>query len=567
MEMSRLRVHAARLAFVIVFMHPGSLITLLPSGGHPHGGRDLSLQFIGKPEMGLEFSKVTGAKIFVTQAQYEVGQHVSGEVFVNVLSEIEFSRLTLDVSGIEAITFKSPPRRQLCENGSPPKSVEAKERKEIFRSKATLYEPPDGRLSPGHYRFPFIFVLPLGIPGSVSVAGADVSKDEAGEYNAEVKYLIRADFEDCLICVKDVHSFTIAVPPSPASAAPISARESATGINEAAIKVDSANKMASGGTRDGVSATNNDANDSVAAVASAIPTASPQTGDGIKRFPLKLGDLLEIFVVEPLQQKAPPHMVEQTIRSRRFLPCLKPHLVVVGVGLTTSLYQDGGSFSMTCMALQVGQFINALQGLPPCHKALNVCVYVYVLGAVLEVFLEMENPSNYSLTEVVLGLWRVTTLRAPGLRPYVVRNRMVYQQVSYIPPGYFLKGENAMRAEVEIPFDLQQSVKGSLFDVNYEVTLTADFRKTGMDIRDNIVIRKRLTQQDEYLKEFEAPPGWDTVELATDIIQIQLEGAPEPSVGNYEGIGYITVSEKKVSRLVCLSGPQEQREDYPLWLL
>lgn len=39
------------------------------------------------------------------------GQHVSGEIFVNLLSEIEFSKLTLEISGVEAIHYKSPPRR------------------------------------------------------------------------------------------------------------------------------------------------------------------------------------------------------------------------------------------------------------------------------------------------------------------------------------------------------------------------------------------------------------------------------------------------------------------------
>lgn len=59
--------------------------------------------------------------------------------------------------------------------------MEAKEKKELFRSRAILYEAPGGRLSPGHYRFPFLFVLPSDIPGSASVAGADVGRDEAGE--------------------------------------------------------------------------------------------------------------------------------------------------------------------------------------------------------------------------------------------------------------------------------------------------------------------------------------------------------------------------------------------------
>lgn len=67
------------------------------------------------------------------------------------------------------------------EEGGAAKSVEAKEGKELFHSRAVLFEAPDGRLQPGRYRFPFLFVLPPELPGSASVAGADVGKDEAGE--------------------------------------------------------------------------------------------------------------------------------------------------------------------------------------------------------------------------------------------------------------------------------------------------------------------------------------------------------------------------------------------------
>ena len=50
---------------------------------------------------------------------------------------------------------------------------------------------------------------------------------------------------------------------------------------------------------------------------------------------------------------------------------------------------------------------------------------------------------------------RDQTLRAPGLRPYVVRNRMLYQHVTSIPPGFYLRGESGLHSDIEIPFDLQ----------------------------------------------------------------------------------------------------------------
>lgn len=131
--------------------------------------------------MGIEFSKVTGVKVFVTQAQYEAGQDVSGEVFVNLLSEVAFSKLKLEISGVEAISYRSPPHRQNSGDGDAAKSAEVKAQKELFRAHTILYEPPKGRLLPGHYRFPFLFVLPPGLPGSATVAGADVCEEEAGE--------------------------------------------------------------------------------------------------------------------------------------------------------------------------------------------------------------------------------------------------------------------------------------------------------------------------------------------------------------------------------------------------
>lgn len=71
--------------------------------------------------------------------------------------------------------------RQLSDETIFPRSVEAKEQRELFRSRAILFEPTGRRLPPGRYRFPFLFVLPSDIPGSASVAGADVGRDEAGE--------------------------------------------------------------------------------------------------------------------------------------------------------------------------------------------------------------------------------------------------------------------------------------------------------------------------------------------------------------------------------------------------
>lgn len=54
------------------------------------------------------------------------------------------------------------------------------------------------------------------------------------------------------------------------------------------------------------------------------------------------------------------------------------------------------------------------------------------------------------------------------------------------------------------------------------MALTGDFRKSGVDVRDKIIIRKRPTRQSEHLKELQAPPGWDNVDLTTDIIRIQV---------------------------------------------
>lgn len=413
---------------------------------------------------------------------------------MNLLSEIEFSKLILEISGVEAIHYKSPPRRQLSEDSVVPKSVEAKEKKELFRSRAIVFEAPGGRLSPGHYRFPFIFVLPSGIPGSASVAGADVGRDEAGEYSAEVKYLLRAEFEDCFIFIKDLHAIAAGVPTAPPEVPHSAAPESAADAVSAATAAAAAARVEAAGARgEAVSPQPGEAS------LSAQPNRSSES---MRRFPLKLLDILELFIVEPPQEKVPSHLVEQTIPSKRFLFCLKPHIVVAGLGLRNTYLNDGDLF---------------------------------------EVQIEVDNPSHYAITEVVLAVWRITTLRAPGLRPYVVRNRMVYQQVTSIPPGFYLRGESGLQSDVEIPFDLQQSVKASLFDVAYEVALTADFRKSGVDVRDNIIIRKRLTPQAEHLKELLAPPGWENVQVTTELLRIQVEGAPAPDVGNFEGIGYVKV--------------------------
>ncbi|KAL8447486.1 hypothetical protein Emag_004325 [Eimeria magna] len=356
--------------------------------------------------MGTGWSKVTGLKTFVTQAQYEAGQHVSGEVFANILSEIQFSRLTLEVYGVEAISYRSPPRRKAGDDEETvTKTVEAKERKELFKSRAVLFEPADGCLPPGRYRFPFLFVLPSDLPGSASVAGADVGRDEAGEYNAEVKYVIRAEFEDCCILVNETQA---AAAGAPASALP--------------------------------------------------PKSTPSSGAAA--------------VTAPVAAAAAARIDAAAAAAEAF-----------------------------------------------------------------EVNVEVENPSRHPLNEVVLAVWRVTTLRAPGLRPYVVRNRMLYQQVSSIPPGYYFRGDDALHVDIQIPQELQclstlqQTVQASLFDVKYEVALTADFRKGSFDVRDGLVIIHRAVPQPQHLKGIKAPPGWENVDLTTNVIRIQLEGAAAPEIG------------------------------------
>ncbi|KAL8437986.1 hypothetical protein ACSSS7_000556 [Eimeria intestinalis] len=499
--------------------------------------------------MGSGWSKVTGLKTFVTQAQYEAGQHVSGEVFANILSEIQFSRLTLEIYGVEAISYRSPPRRKPGddEEEAVASTVEAKERKEVFKSRAILFEPPDGSLPPGRYRFPFLFVLPSDLPGSASVAGADVGRDEAGEsvaalpalkrvdaslwlpahrhgsqytplivysaelvscrYSAEVKYAIRAEFEDCCILVNEAQA---AAAGAPASAPPPTSASSsgAAGMDAAAA--------AASGQPDGAEAPED-----------ARPTEPPTGGEDKRRFPLKLLDVLELvlgitvglgaacvgvlrllqFVVETRRLKTPPHLVDQRVQSRGCLPCFKPSVVVAALWLNNTVVLDGDTF---------------------------------------EVNVEVENPSRHPLNEVVLAVWRVTTLRASGLRPYVVRNRMLYQQVSSIPPGYFYRGDDALHINILIPQELQ----ASLFDVRYEVVLTADFRRRAFNVRDDLLILHRAVPQPQHLKGIKAPPGWENVDLTTKVIRIQLEGGEAPDIGNYEGIGYVRPPRSKSS-----SGP------------
>ncbi|KAL8274297.1 hypothetical protein Esti_001751 [Eimeria stiedai] len=446
--------------------------------------------------MGTGWSKVTGLKTFVTQAQYEAGQHVSGEVFANILSEIQFSRLTLEIYGVEAISYRSPPRRKAGDDEEAvAKTVEAKEKKELFKSRAILFQPADGCLPPGRYRFPFLFVLPSDLPGSASVAGADVGRDEAGEYSAEVKYLVRAEFEDCCILVNEAQA---AAAGAPASALPPTGPGGTPSSGAAAV---TAAVAAAAAARIDAATAVNEEQPGGGEAAEEVQRTKPSPGEGDKwRFPLKLVDALELFVVESRHAKTPPHLVDQRVESRGCLPCMKPSVVVAALWLNNTVVLDGDTF---------------------------------------EVNVEVENPSRHPLNEVVLAVWRVTTLRAPGLRPYVVRNRMLYQQVSSIPPGYYFRGDDALHVDIQIPQELQQTVHASLFDVTYEVALTADFRRSSFNVRDGLVIIHRAMPQPEHLKGIKAPPGWENVDLTTNVMRIQLEGAAAPHIGDYEGIGYV----------------------------
>ncbi|KAL8439615.1 hypothetical protein Efla_003828 [Eimeria flavescens] len=448
--------------------------------------------------MGISWSKVTGLKVFVTKAQYEAGDHVSGEVFANILSEIRFSKLILEISGFEAICYKSPPRRCLTdEEGLAPRSVMAKEKKELFKSRAVLFEPADGGLPPGRYRFPFLFVLPRDLPGSASVAGADVGVDEAGEYTAEVKYVISAECEDCIILVEDVQAAAAGAPGDPAGA-PVAAGapgDSAGAPVAAVAPEDSAGSPAAAG------APRDSAREAAAGAAGGAQPGEPAGREEERwRFPLKLADSLELFVLESHRPKAPPHFVDQTVQSRRCLPCMRPHSVVAALLLNNTVVFDGDMFGV------------------------NV---------------EVENPSRHTVSEVVLAVWRITTLRASGQRPYVVRNRMLYQRVNPIPPGHIYKEDYALRVNIKIPSELQQTVKAALFDVDYEVALTAEFEKAAINVRDGVVIVKRTLSQAQYLKAFKAPYDWQHVNMSDTLIRIHVEGAPAPDIGNFEGIGFV----------------------------
>lgn len=301
-----------------------------------------------------------------------------------------------------------------------------------------------------------------------------------------MKYLLYAEFEDCFVLARDSPSNNLSLPAGQASPqAPAAAAAAAA----PAADVDAA----AAAKEEPVTP---DAKD-----AAAPPSPQPTQGtEGVQRSPLRLFDLLELFVVEKEQTKAAPHVVDQTILSRRCLPCMKSDAVVAALALNNTFLYGGDVF---------------------------------------QVDVEVANPSRYVLSEIVLAVWRITTLRAPGHKPYVVRNRMLWQQVSSVPPGLSFRGQEALRVNIQIPNDLQQTVQASLVDVQYEVALTADFRKRGMNVGDNVIVRKRLVPQLEHLKGIKAPPGWANTNVTTDIRCMQVEGALAPNVGNYEGIGYV----------------------------
>jgi hypothetical protein len=83
-------------------------------------------------------------------------------VYLNVLKQFDGNNLNIKVQGIEKVHWITTTHTQ---NGTHHHHHRATN--EIFSNVVNLYTFPQNTIQPGQYAFPFSFLVPSGVPGSM----------------------------------------------------------------------------------------------------------------------------------------------------------------------------------------------------------------------------------------------------------------------------------------------------------------------------------------------------------------------------------------------------------------
>uniref|UniRef100_A0A0G4GZD3 Arrestin C-terminal-like domain-containing protein n=1 Tax=Chromera velia CCMP2878 TaxID=1169474 RepID=A0A0G4GZD3_9ALVE len=119
---------------------------------------------------------------------YSPGETVRGELFLKLMSPIDTSGVFVKVTGYERVKIEETVERQHGERTERETHVRHG-RSDIFKMKVPIWNVRGG-LAPGDYTIPFTFVLPQGIPGTLSVRDrADFGKHVEADICYKIKGL------------------------------------------------------------------------------------------------------------------------------------------------------------------------------------------------------------------------------------------------------------------------------------------------------------------------------------------------------------------------------------------
>jgi len=146
-------------------------------------------------EVGHEFHIDASNKIYVTLSQpsYVGGDVVGGTVELDCLVPFFAKGVVLKVKGFERVWWEytytewqgeGQDRRAVTKTG------EHKENKEFFRETIRVY-PHQGIVAAGHYSFPFLYQLPVGLPGTYHQEGGAMGD----RFHAKVIYKVKATLD------------------------------------------------------------------------------------------------------------------------------------------------------------------------------------------------------------------------------------------------------------------------------------------------------------------------------------------------------------------------------------
>lgn len=136
-----------------------------------------------------EFGSIT---IQCPKRQFISGEQVDGIIYLNILKSYNGTNLVLNINGVEKSEWTE--RRGSGDNRH---TVHFGQKVDTLERDLPIYSFPDMIATPGQYAFPFSFILPNNLPGSVHYHHSDGSK-------GSIKYSIEAKLESNVKTMKSI---------------------------------------------------------------------------------------------------------------------------------------------------------------------------------------------------------------------------------------------------------------------------------------------------------------------------------------------------------------------------